>query len=107
LVSGFFISFKAARRKLSAFVKERKHNLTGKIEPVGIDDASAFLRWFEYGSLATFEATRYTRGHKALYTLEINGEHAEASPTFRDGLATDYVTDAVLRSAKTRQWERV
>src|SRR6266487_5815867 len=25
------------------FIKERKHNLTGKIEPVKIDDASAFL----------------------------------------------------------------
>ena len=25
------------------FIKERKHNLTGKVEPVGIDDASAFL----------------------------------------------------------------
>ena len=25
---------------------------------------------------ATFEATRYARGHKALYTFEINGEHA-------------------------------
>ncbi len=25
------------------FVKERKHNLTGKVEPVGIDDACAFL----------------------------------------------------------------
>ena len=117
-----------------------------------------------------FEATRYARGHKALYTLEINGEHAStrwdlhdlhrlqwfdhrdegrvrgwrsihitdgdhpymkhwwvpglqigyehtfihqfadfleglatgkpASPTFRDGLATDCVTDAVLKSAK-------
>jgi myo-inositol 2-dehydrogenase/D-chiro-inositol 1-dehydrogenase len=155
----------------------RKHNLTGKVEPVGIDDASAFLARFENGSLATFEATRYARGHKALYTLEINGEHASAfwdlhdlhriqyfdhqdegrvrgwrnihvtdgdqpymkhwwvpglqigyehtfthqfadfvaaldagqslPPTFRDGLATDYVTDAVLRSAKNRQWERV
>src|SRR4029079_1963432 len=60
------------------FVKERKHNLTGKVEPVGIDDASAFLARFENGSLATFEATRYARGHKALYTLEINGEHASA-----------------------------
>jgi myo-inositol 2-dehydrogenase/D-chiro-inositol 1-dehydrogenase len=159
------------------FVKVRKHNLTGKVEPVGIDDASAFLARFENGSLATFEATRYARGHKALYTLEINGEHASAfwdlhdlhriqyfdhqdegrvrgwrnihvtdgdqpymkhwwvpglqigyehtfthqfadfvaaldagqslPPTFRDGLATDYVTDAVLRSAKNRQWERV
>ena len=60
------------------FIKERKHNLTGKVEPVGIDDASAFLCRFENGSLATFEATRYARGHKALYTLEINGEHASA-----------------------------
>jgi myo-inositol 2-dehydrogenase/D-chiro-inositol 1-dehydrogenase len=159
------------------FIKERKHNLTGNVEPVGIDDASAFLCRFANGSLATFEATRYARGHKALYTLEINGEHAsafwdlhdlhriqyfdhrdegivrgwrsihvtdgdhpymkhwwvpglqigyehtfihqfadflqaihagkEAAPTFRDGLATDYVTDAVLKSAKTRQWEKV
>src|SRR5688572_28940258 len=159
------------------FIKERKHNLTGDVQPVGIDDASAFLCRFQNGSLANFEATRYARGHKALYTLEINGEHAsafwdlhdlhriqyfdhrddgltrgwrsvhvtdgdhpymkrwwvpglqigyehtfihqfadflealgagkEAAPTFRDGLATDYVTDAVLKSAKTRQWERV
>ncbi|HET7697447.1 MAG TPA: Gfo/Idh/MocA family oxidoreductase [Vicinamibacterales bacterium] len=159
------------------FVKERKHNLTGKVEPVGIDDASLFLARFENGSLASFEATRYARGHKALYTLEINGEHASAfwdlhdlhrvqyfdhkdegrvrgwrnvhvtdgdqpymkhwwvpglqigyehtfihqfadfaqaaaggkglPPTFRDGLATDLVTDAVLKSAKTRQWEKV
>ena len=159
------------------FIKERKHNLTGRVEPVGIDDASAFLCRFQNGSLATFEATRYARGHKALYTLEINGERAsamwdlhdlhriqyfdhrdegqvrgwrsvhvtdgdhpymkrwwvpglqigyehtfihqfadfltalgagkQAAPTFRDGLATDHVTDAVLKSAKTRQWERV
>ena len=58
------------------FIKERKHNLTGKVEPVGIDDACAFLCRFENGSLATFESTRYARGHKALYTFEINGEHA-------------------------------
>src|SRR5215472_15328135 len=159
------------------FVKERKHTLTGKVEPVGIDDASAVLCRFANGSLATFEATRYARGHKALYTLEINGEHASAiwelhdlhriqffdhrdegqlrgwrsihitdgdhpymkrwwvpglqigyehtfihqvadflqalgegktaAPTFRDGLATDQVTDAVLKSAKNRQWEKV
>jgi predicted dehydrogenase len=159
------------------FVKERKHTLTGKVQPVGIDDASAVLCRFENGSLAMFEATRYARGHKALYTLEINGEHASAfwdlhdlhrlqwfdhrdesrvrgwrsvhvtdsdqpymkhwwvpglqigyehtfihqfaefvqaaakgqslSPTFREGLATDYVTDAILKSGKTRQWEKV
>ena len=156
------------------FIKERKHTLTGKVESVGIDDASAFLCRFANGSLAIFEATRYARGHKALYTLEINGEHASARwdlhdlhrlqwfdhrdegkvrgwrsvhitdgdqpymkhwwvpglqigyehtfihqfadfleavqagkpcpPTFRDGLATDYVTDAVLASAKSRAW---
>src|SRR5205823_2401706 len=58
------------------FVKERKHNLTGKVEKVGIDDACAFLCRFKNGSLATFESTRYARGHKALYTFEINGEKA-------------------------------
>src|SRR5713226_7238703 len=159
------------------FIKERQHNLTGRVEPVGIDDASAFLCRFENGSLALFEATRYARGHKALYTLEINGEHASArwdlhdlhriqffdhrdesqlrgwrnihvtdsdhpymqrwwvpglqigyehtfihqvadflqalgegkqsAPTFRDALATDIVTDAVLESAKTRQWHPI
>ncbi|MEM6688727.1 MAG: Gfo/Idh/MocA family oxidoreductase [Planctomycetota bacterium] len=58
------------------FVKERMHTETGKMEPVGIDDACAFLCHFENGSLGLFESTRYARGHKALYTLEINGENA-------------------------------
>jgi predicted dehydrogenase len=58
------------------FVKERKHNLTGKVEKVGIDDACTFFGRFKNGSLANFESTRYARGHKALYTFEINGEHA-------------------------------
>jgi predicted dehydrogenase len=58
------------------FIKERKHNLTGKVETVGIDDACAFLCRFANGSLGLFESTRYARGHKALYTFEINGEHA-------------------------------
>ena len=159
------------------FIKERHHNLSGKIEKVTIDDASAFLARFDNGALATFEATRYARGHKALYTLEINGENASifwdlhdlhrlryfdhrdegrlrgwrsllitdgdhpymkhwwvpglqigyehtfihqvadfleglrtgqaAAPTFRDALATDLVTDAVLRSAKSGRWETV
>jgi myo-inositol 2-dehydrogenase/D-chiro-inositol 1-dehydrogenase len=66
------------------FIKSRKHNLTGKVEPVGIDDACAFLSRFRNGSLATFESTRYARGHKALYTLEINGEHASASWDLHD-----------------------
>jgi predicted dehydrogenase len=57
------------------FVKERKHQLTGKVEPVGIDDACSFLCHFANGSLGLFESTRYARGHKALYTFEINGEN--------------------------------
>jgi predicted dehydrogenase len=159
------------------FIKERKHNLTGKVEKVGIDDACAFLARFSNGALATFESTRYARGHKALYTFDINGEHASifwdlhdlhrlqyfdhrdqgvvrgwrsihvsdgdhpymgkwwvpglqigyehsfvhqvadfldgvakkkpASPTFRDALETQFVCDAVLKSARTGRWEKV
>lgn len=58
------------------FIKERTHTLTGKVEKVGIDDACAFLARFANGSMATFESTRYARGHKAEYTFEINGENA-------------------------------
>lgn len=57
------------------FIKERKHAITGEVQKVGIDDAAAVLTRFANGSLGTFESTRYARGHKALYTLEINGEH--------------------------------
>ncbi len=157
------------------FIKERHHNLTGKTEKVEIDDASLFLARYDNGSLGNFEATRYARGHKALYTLEINGEKASilwdlhdlhrlqyfdhrdegrsrgwrsihvtdgdhpymnkwwvpglqigyehsfvhqaadfieglgtgksAAPSFREAMATDLVTDAVLRSARNGQWE--
>jgi predicted dehydrogenase len=66
------------------FVKQRKHTLTGKVEPVGIDDACAFLARFANGSLAVFESTRYARGHKALYTFEINGEHASIAWNLHD-----------------------
>jgi len=156
-------------------VSTRSRTLT--VEKVGIDDACAFLCRFGNGSLGLFESTRYARGHKALYTLEINGEHASAfwdlhdlhrvqvfdhrdegqlrgwknvhvtdgdhpymkrwwvpglqigyehtfthqfadfldalgtgtaaEPTFRSGLATDLVTDAVLRSARSRRWESI
>jgi myo-inositol 2-dehydrogenase/D-chiro-inositol 1-dehydrogenase len=159
------------------FIKQRKHVLTGKMEKVKIDDASLFLARFDNGSLATFESTRYARGHKALYTFEINGENGSllwdlhdlhrlqyfnykdegptrgwrsihitdgdhpymghwwvpglqigyehtfvhqvadfiqglssgtpAGPSFKDGLATDYVTDAVLASAKSGRWVNV
>jgi len=58
------------------FVKERMHQLTGKVEKVTIDDACSFLCRFDNGSLGLFESTRYARGHKALYTFEINGANA-------------------------------
>jgi predicted dehydrogenase len=58
------------------FIKQRLHQVTGKVQPVGIDDACIFHCHFENGSLGLFESTRYARGHKALYTFEINGEHA-------------------------------
>jgi predicted dehydrogenase len=58
------------------FVKERTHQETGKKEQVNIDDASAFMARFGNGALGVFEATRYARGNKALFTFEINGEHA-------------------------------
>src|SRR5688572_30205863 len=58
------------------FVKQRKHNLTGKVEKVSIDDACTFMCHFDNGALGLFESTRYARGHKALYTFEINGENA-------------------------------
>ncbi len=69
-------SIKNVTAMTETFIKERKHNLTGKVEKVGIDDACAFLARFQNGSLGLFESTRYARGHKALYTFEINGEHA-------------------------------
>ncbi len=58
------------------FIKQRTHTLTGKVEDVKIDDACTFHGHFANGSLALFESTRYARGHKALYTLEINGANA-------------------------------
>jgi myo-inositol 2-dehydrogenase/D-chiro-inositol 1-dehydrogenase len=66
------------------FVRERQHRITGRREAVWIDDASAFLARFANGSLGTFEATRYARGHKALYTFEINGEHASLAWDLHD-----------------------
>ncbi len=58
------------------FIRERMHQVTGKVQKVGIDDACIFHCHFDNGSLGLFESTRYARGHKALYTFEINGEHA-------------------------------
>ena len=59
--------------KTAIFVKERKHALTGKVQPVSIDDACMFLAEFANGSLGTFESTRYARGRKNFNTFELNG----------------------------------
>ncbi len=69
-------SIKDVSAVTETFVKERIHEKTGKMEKVGIDDACIFHCHFENGSLGLFESSRYARGHKALYTLEINGRNA-------------------------------
>lgn len=66
------------------FIKERTHTGTGEVTPVSIDDACAFLARYENGSLAIFESTRYARGHKALYTFEINGADASIAWDLHD-----------------------
>jgi predicted dehydrogenase len=82
------------------FVKQRKHAETGKVEPVGIDDACTFLCRFENGSLGNFESTRYARGHKALYTFEINGENASIAWDLHDLHRLsyfDHADDSIVR----------
>jgi predicted dehydrogenase len=59
--------------KTETFVKERRHAVTGRVQPVGIDDACMFLAEFANGSLGTFESTRYARGRKNFNTFELNG----------------------------------
>lgn len=82
------------------FVKERMHQLTGKVEKVGIDDACIFHCHFNNGSLGLFESTRYARGHKALYTFEINGEHASIRWDLHDLNRLEYfdhADDSIVR----------
>lgn len=170
-------SIKDVSAMTETFIKERTHTATGKVQKVGIDDACTFMCHFGNGSLGLFESTRYARGHKALYTFEINGENASirwdlhdlnrleyfdhgddslvrgwhsvhvsdgdmpymdkwwvpglcvgyehtfvhqvvdflaaiekgepCSPTFREALETQKVCDAVLDSAKSRQWQEI
>jgi predicted dehydrogenase len=82
------------------FVKERTHAETGKVEPVSIDDACTFMCRFDNGSLGNFESTRYARGHKALYTFEINGEHASIAWDLHDLHRLsyfDHADDSIVR----------
>ncbi len=82
------------------FIKERVHQDTGEKMAVGIDDACAFLCHFNNGSLGLFESTRYARGHKALYTLEVNGEKASLRWDLHDLHRLEYFEhndDGILR----------
>jgi predicted dehydrogenase len=87
------------------FIKERKHTLTGKVEKVGIDDACAFLCHFDNGSLGLFESTRYARGHKALYTFEINGEKASIKWDLHDLHRLEYFDHR--DEGKLRGWRSI
>jgi len=86
------------------FIKERVHQATGKMQKVGIDDACIFHCHFENGSLGLFESTRYARGHKALYTFEINGEHASVRWDLHDMNRLEYfdhADDSIVRGWRT------
>ncbi len=87
------------------FVKERMHQLTGKVEKVTIDDACAFLCRFENGSLGLFESTRYARGHKALYTFEINGENASIRWDLHDLNRLEYFENS--DDSQLRGWRSI
>ncbi|WP_375446051.1 Gfo/Idh/MocA family protein [uncultured Fibrella sp.] len=87
------------------FIKERVHQATGKVQPVGIDDACLFHCHFDNGSLGLFEATRYARGHKALYTLEINGEHASIRWDLHDMNRLEYFDHA--DESTVRGWRSI
>ena len=76
--------------KTETFVKERMHQDTGKVEPVGIDDACMFLAVFENGSMGTFESTRYARGRKNYNTFELNGERGSVFFDLEDPQYLDF-----------------
>lgn len=87
------------------FVKERVHQGTGQVQKVGIDDACIFHCHFDNGSLGLFEATRYARGHKALYTFEINGEHASIRWDLHDLTRLEYFDHA--DESQVRGWRSI
>jgi len=87
------------------FVKERVHQLTGKLQKVSIDDACIFHCHFENGSLGLFESTRYARGHKALYTFEINGANASIRWDLHDLNRLEFFDNA--DDSKLRGWRSI
>jgi len=87
------------------FVKERMHQLSGKVEAVKIDDACSFLCHFNNGSLGLFESTRYARGHKALYTFEINGANASIRWDLHDLNKLEFYDNA--DESKLKGWRTI
>lgn len=87
------------------FIKERVHQSTGEVQKVTIDDACIFHCHFDNGSLGLFEATRYARGHKALYTFEINGEHASIRWDLHDLTRLEYFDHA--DESQVRGWRSI
>ena len=86
------------------FIKERMHQATGALQKVTIDDACIFHCHFKNGSLGLFESTRYARGHKALYTFEINGENASIRWDLHDLNKLeffDHADDSIVRGWRT------
>jgi len=61
-------------------------------------------RWWVPGLQIGYE---HTFIHQAADFLDGLASGKPAAPTFRDALMTDRVTDAVLRSAASENWERV
>lgn len=98
-------SIKDVTAMTETFIKERQHTLTGKVEPVGIDDACSFLCHFDNGSLGLFESTRYARGHKALYTFEINGENASIKWDLHDLHRLEWFDNS--NEGKLRGWSSI
>ena len=47
----------------------------------------------------------HTFVHQVADFLEGAGRGQAGGPTFREAMATDFVTDAVLRSSKSGRWE--
>jgi len=87
------------------FIKERVHTATGQKQAVTIDDACIFHCHFKNGSLGLFESTRYARGHKALYTLEINGENASIRWDLHDLNRLEYFDHS--DEGKVRGWRSI
>src|SRR5665647_788396 len=98
-------SIKDVSAVTETFIKERVHQLTGKVQKVSIDDACIFHCHFKNGSLGLFESTRYARGHKALYTFEINGEYASIRWDLHDLNRLEYFDHA--DESKVRGWRSI